>query len=107
MPQRTPTSDLIDTSTFQRSAMVRLVSSFINHEFSLDNYHLQLYSYCPFGPPFNQACYFFRRGNQERSQPDARQFRTRGHDGVPITVGVFKGTHLQWLSVGGDLGAVR
>jgi hypothetical protein len=58
MPQRTPTSDLIDTSTFQRSAMVRLVSSFINHEFSLDNYHVQLYSYCPFGPPFSQACYF-------------------------------------------------
>ncbi len=38
--------------------MVRLAGSFINHKFSLDNYHLQLYSYCPFGPPFSQACYF-------------------------------------------------
>jgi len=80
---------LIDTSTFQRSAMVRLVGSFINHEFSLDNYHLQLYSYCPFGPPLAKRAIFFRRGNQERNQPDGRQFRTRGHDEVPVTVGVF------------------
>src|ERR1700693_6172087 len=50
-------SGLIDTSTFQRSAMVRPVSSFINDKFSLDNYHLQLYSYCHFGPPLSQACY--------------------------------------------------
>src|SRR6266404_2418490 len=49
---------LLPTSTFQRSAMVRLAGSFINHKFSLDNYHLQLYSYCPFGHTLAKSAVF-------------------------------------------------
>jgi hypothetical protein len=38
--------------------MVRLAGSFINHKFSLDNHHLQLYSYCPFGHPLAKRAVF-------------------------------------------------
>ena len=71
-------SGLMDTSTFQRSAMVLLVSSFINHEFSLDNYHLQLYSYCPFGPPFSQACYFFVEETKSEASRTPGSFALEG-----------------------------
>jgi len=50
--------------------MVRLAGSFINHKFSLDNYHLQLYSYCPFGHTLAKRAVFPSR--KPRAKPTGR-----------------------------------
>jgi hypothetical protein len=81
--------------------MVRLAGSFINHKFSLDNYHLQLYSYCPFGHTLAKSA-VFRRGNQERNQLGNRWFRTQGDGEVFVTAGVF----FNGCSVEGNYGAM-
>jgi hypothetical protein len=69
--------------------MVRLAGSFINHKFSLDNHHLQLYSYCPFGHPLAKRAVFPSRKPRAKPAGTTGGFRIRGHDEVPVTVGVF------------------